>query len=250
MSDHVDILCVAAHPDDAELYCGGTLLATADRGGSFAICDLTAGERGSRGSRQTRGSETREANRQLGLDETRRLNLEIPDGSVRTTEENITRLVEAIRHFSPDILLIPSSEDRHPDHGNAHRLAHEAWFNAGLIAVETRRDGKAQQPARPRYLLTYDHVYESDPDIVVDITAQFERKLGALRAYGTQFTLPGSVEAESDLPQTLISGTDFFEYIVARMRRNGFRIGTTYGEGFHLVGSPVPFADLRSLSLL
>lgn len=250
MSDHVDILCVAAHPDDAELYCAGTLLATTDREGSFAICDVTAGERGTRGSRQTRAAETREANRRLGLSETRRVNLGVPDGSIRTSSENISRLVETIRHFSPDILLIPSPEDRHPDHGNTHRLAHEAWFNAGLTGVKTERYGEPQVPTRPRHLLTYDHLYENEPDIIVDISAQFERKIAALGAYGTQFTIPGSEsEGTGDEPQTLISGTDFFEYIVARMRRNGFRIGTSYGEGFHLVGSPVPMADLRSLAV-
>ena len=249
MNEKVDILCVAAHPDDAELYCSGTLMATAERGGSWAICDLTAGERGSRGSVEIRRDETIEANRRMGLPEHRRLNLGLPDGSIRLTEVSISRLVEAIRHFSPDILLIPSPADRHPDHGNAHRLGHEAWFNAGLVAVETSFQGEGQSPWRPRHLLTYDHVFESEPDIIVDISSTFQRKVEALAAYGTQFTLPGKERSEEAGRGTLISGTDFFEFIVARMRRNGFRIGAEYGEGFHLVGSPVPMNDLRALDI-
>lgn len=250
MSDRVDILCVAAHPDDAELYCSGTLLATMDRGGTFAICDVTAGERGSRGNRETRAEETAEANRRLRLVPQRRWCLEIPDGGISATPEHVSQLVVAIRHFMPAILLIPSPEDRHPDHGRTYQLAHEAWFNAGLRTIITDHDNASQTPHRPAHLLTYDHSWESAPDIIVDISDQFERKLEVLGSYGSQFHLPGRDREERPVePETFISGTSFMAYQIARMKRNGFQIGVEYGEAFHLVGSPVPFRDLRDLSI-
>ena len=247
MRDRVDILCIAAHPDDAELHCGGTLLATAAQGGTFAICDVTAGERGTRGSAETRRRETEEACRRMGLEGSRRVNLGIPDGSIRITEENITRLVTTIRHFAPDILMIPSAEDRHPDHGNTHRLAREAWFNAGLPAVTTTLDDIEQKPHRPGTLLYYDHAWEGEPDVIVDISPYFDRKLDALAAYGTQFHVPGRDDTGDSIegPATFISGPEFMTYMVARMRRYGFMIGTEYGEAFHHPTSPVPLNDIR-----
>lgn len=249
MNEKVDILCIAAHPDDAELHCGGTLLATAAQGGTFAICDLTAGERGTRGSAETRREETAEACRRLGLQSSRRVNVGMPDGSIRITEENIARLVTTIRHYAPSILLIPSAEDRHPDHGNAHRLAREAWFNAGLPAVRTTREETEQEPHRPPVLLYYDHAWEREPDVIVDISQQIDRKLDALAAYGTQFQVPGREPEQSDTegPATFISGPEFITYMIARMRRYGFMIGREYGEAFHHPTSPIPLKDIRTL---
>lgn len=250
MSATVDILCVAAHPDDAELHCGGSLLRTAALGGSFAICDLTEGERGTRGTRQTRSAETEEACRRMGLDRSRRVNLAIPDGGITATPEHLTRLVRTIRHFRPSILLIPSPDDRHPDHGAAHRLAREAWFNAGLRGVASETDGRPQEAFRPGTLLTYDHAWEREPDVVVDISDVFERKLDLLAAYGTQFSVPGRDRGDrmgSEEPETFISGENFMSYMIARMRRYGFQIGAEYGEAFHLPSGPVGLDDLRNL---
>lgn len=249
MSEKVDILCIAAHPDDAELHCGGTLLATAAHGGTFAICDLTAGERGSRGSAETRREETGEACRRLGLESSRRVNLGIADGAIRITEENITRLVTTIRQFAPSVLLVPSADDRHPDHGNAHRLAREAWFNAGLPAVRTTREGTEQESHRPQVLLYYDHAWESEPDVIVDVSQHIDRKLDALAAYGTQFQVPGRGREGNDFegPATFISGPEFMTYMIARMRRYGFMIGAEYGEAFHHPASPIPLKDIRTL---
>lgn len=242
----VDVLAVAAHPDDIELHIAGTLLRTADRGGSFAVCDLTRGERGTRGSATLRNNETERANRVLGIDESRRWNLEIPDGDVRVVPENVEKVVRAIRHFRPSILLFPSEQDRHPDHENAHRLVREAWFNAGLRAVLTEHEGKAQAPFRPERGYMFFHAWEGTPDFVVDISEQFQRKLEAIACYSTQFTLPGQHRTDdSGEPQTFISGEGFMEYIIARMRRWGFMVGTQYGEGFTTIGTPLKVQDLR-----
>ena len=246
-----DILAIAAHPDDIELYVSGSLMRTAEHGGSFAICDLTRGERGTRGSVETRNQETAAANKVLGIDASYRWNLAMPDGGIRISEESVLHLVQAIRYFRPRILLFPSASDRHPDHENAHRLAREAWFNAGLHAVETTYENQTQEPHRPDIQLTFCHVWEFEPDIIVDISNQFDRKLKAIAAYSSQFTFPGITATDNELdsqePETLISGTDFTQYLIARMRRWGFMIGTEYGEGFQKLGSPIKLNDLQDL---
>ena len=244
----VDILAVVAHPDDAELNIAGTLLRTADQGGSFAICDLTRGERGTRGSAALRAEEADNANAALDIDTDRRWNLEIPDGDIQITPENVNKLVRAVRHFRPSILIFPWTQDRHPDHENTHRLTREAYFNAGLTAVQTTGiDGNPQLPHRPKRLHTFFHTWETKPDFIVDISNQFERKLQAIAAYESQFTLPnrGPSQTSSQEPATFISGEDYMEAIIARMRHWGFMIGVKYGEAFRTVGSPLKVSDLR-----
>ena len=243
-SGPVDILCVAAHPDDAELYAGGTLIRTIDNGGSVAICDLTKGEMASRGTVETRRAETETACKILGVPfETHRVNLGLPDGRLTDSNEAIEKLVAVIRRFAPDILLVPSPEDRHPDHGAANRIGRRAWYLAGLVNFES--DHPDENPAhRPRLLLEFDHVRESEPDVVVDISAQYERKVRAIEAYGTQF---GTDTDDTESVATLIADPSFARGMTARMQRLGFQIGCAYGEGFSLVGSPVPLNDLRDL---
>jgi bacillithiol biosynthesis deacetylase BshB1 len=247
-----DILIIAAHPDDAELHVGGTIIRTIDQGGRVAICDLTRGERGSRGSAELRAAETALANESLGVDAADRVNLGIPDGDIRITPENLSRLIAVIRTVRPAILLIPSDEDRHPDHGNASALAREAWFNAGLRAVKSEWEGVQQEEFRPARLITFDHAWESEPEFIIDISEQFDRKLSALAAYGSQFRMPTDQESDaernkSNEPETFISTHDFMEYMIARMRRLGFQIGTRYGEGFRQIDSPIKVNDLRDL---
>lgn len=242
----IDILAIVAHPDDVELHIAGTLLRTADLGGSFAICDLTQGERGTRGSATLRSQETERANRALGIDSSLRWNLGIPDGDIRVVPENVNKVVRAIRYFRPSIILFPTPQDRHPDHQNAHRLVHEAWFNAGLRAVITEHEGEEQTPFRPERGYMFFHAWEGTPDFIIDVSDQFERKLEAIAAYSSQMTVPGrSVADNSGEPQTFISGEGFMEYIIARMRRWGFMIGAQYGEGFVTIGNPLKVRDLR-----
>ena len=240
-----DILAIAAHPDDIELNVAGTLLKSQDDGRSIAICDLTAGERGSRGSAAVRADESARANRILGVDATTRLNLGIPDGNIEVSKENIVKVVRVIRHFRPTVLIFPGERDRHPDHEHAHRLVSEAYFDAGLRHVETHYQGESQQPHRPERIYTFAQRYEREPDFIIDISAQFDRKLDAIAAYTSQFTVPGRErEVREGEPETFISSPEFMEYYIARMRQWGFLVGGKYGEGFNTVSGPVKVPGL------
>lgn len=236
----VDLLAIVAHPDDAELGVAGVLLKQADRGGSFAIVDLTRGERGTRGSAELRTEETRRANAILGIDEGRRWNLEIPDGGIADTDEHIARVVRAIRYFRPRTLLFPWREDRHPDHQDAHRLIHRSLFEAGLTARVTEHDGRRQEPFRPSRSYCFFHTYETTPMLVVDISEQLERKLEAIAAYGSQFTVPGRTSRfDTHQPHTFISGEGYVESLIARMRHWGFMAGVPFAEAFMTLNGPV-----------
>lgn len=240
-----DILAISAHPDDIELSVSGTLLKARDQGHSIALCDLTEGERGSRGTRQTRAEETLRANRTLGITEADRWNLGIPDGNIEINPENILKVVRVLRHFRPRVLLFSWERDRHLDHEQGHRLIRHACFDAGLVNVESTWEGEQQKPHRPDRMYCFFHTYERTPDFIVDISGQIDRKLEAIAAYGTQFTVPGHArEHEVAGPQTFISGQEFMESALARMRHWGFMIGAEYGEAFVTVSGPVKVNDL------
>ena len=240
-----DILAIAAHPDDLELNIAGTLIKSAESGRTVALCDLTRGERGTRGSAKLRAEETAQASRIMGVDDADRWNLGLPDGGIAVTDQSVLEVVTVLRHFRPKVLLFPWERDRHPDHERAHELVRRAYFDAGLRHVETRWNGEKQAPHRPERLYTFMQSYERTPDFIVDITAQFERKLDAIAAYSSQFTIPGRTPAtSSNEPETFISAPDFMEFAIARMRHWGFMIGTRYGEGFCTVSGPVKIDDL------
>jgi bacillithiol biosynthesis deacetylase BshB1 len=218
-----------------------------DAGQSIAVVDLTEGERGSRGSRELRRRETEAANTVLGVDESTRWNLSIPDGNVEVSKENVLKLIRAVRHFRPRILLFPWERDRHPDHEHTHRLVRETYFDAGLRHVETEFNGVAQAPYRPDRLYTFMQAYERTPDFIVDVSAQFERKLDAIAAYSSQFTVPGRAADKRDgEPETFISQSSFMDYYIARMKHWGFLIGAEYGEGFCTVSGPLRINDLMT----
>jgi bacillithiol biosynthesis deacetylase BshB1 len=241
----IDILAIAAHPDDIELNIAGTLLKARDAGRSFAICDLTGGERGSRGSLELRRMETRQANQILGITDDLRWNLAIPDGNIELSAANIEKVVIALRHFRPRVLLFPWERDRHPDHEHGHRLVRQAYFDAGLRNFSTEYNGQQQQPYRPDRLYTFMQAYEKTPEFIVDISAQFERKLDAMAAYASQFTVPGRISEEREgEPETFISALSFMEAYIGRMRHWGFMIGAEYGEGFCTVSGPLKVNDL------
>lgn len=240
-----DILAIAAHPDDLELNIAGTLIKSIDAGRTVALCDLTRGERGTRGSAELRAEETARATAILGVDPADRWNLGMPDGNIAVTDENVRTVVTAIRRFRPKVLLFPWEKDRHPDHEQAHLLIRRACFDAGLRHVETEWNGQAQQPYRPDRIYTFMQAYERTPDFIVDISAQLERKLDAIAAYSTQFTIPGRTpQSASNEPETFISAPDFMEFAIARMRHWGFMIGARYGEAFCTVSGPVKIGDL------
>lgn len=225
MTKTFDILAFAAHPDDVELSCAGTLMKHIEAGMSVGIVDLTQGEMGSRGTIETRYAEAADASKIMGVSE--RVNLKMADGFFEINEKNKRLIVEQIRRFRPKIVLVNAVSDRHPDHGRGSQLVSEACFLAGLRRVETSFDGQNQEAYRPEVVYHYIQDYHIQPDFVVDVTDFVDRKIEAIKAYKTQFYDPNSTE-----PQTPISGADFFEFITSRMREFGRTAGVKYAEGF------------------
>jgi len=221
----VDILAIAAHPDDVELGASGTLMKHIAQGKTAAIVDLTQGEMGSRGTIQTRYEEAAAASEILGVKH--RVNLMMEDGFFEMNESNKLKIIEQIRRFQPEIVLANAMSDRHPDHGRAGKLISDACFLSGLIKVETEWDGEQQTAHRPKAVYHYIQDYYIKPDFVVDVTEYFDRKMEAILAYKTQFFDPNSSE-----PETPISSKGFLDSVKARMLEYGRPIGVKYAEGF------------------
>ncbi len=180
----LDILAIAAHPDDAELACGGTLCRMAERGYRVGILDLTRGEMGTRGDPTTRLEEAGRAARILGAK--LRENLGLPDARLLLDEESKFAVAERIRAWQPHTVVLPYWEGRHPDHTTASRIGYEACFVAGLKQMPIR--GPAFRPFKILYATLYDA--GARPTFAVDITAQFERRKRAILAYRSQFRPP------------------------------------------------------------
>lgn len=221
----INVLAVAAHPDDVELGCAGTLLVQKNRGNTVGIIDLTEGELGTRGTAETRVAEAKAAAKALQLDI--RENLGLPDGFFENTRAYQLSVVRAIRKYRPDIVLTNAPEDRHPDHGRASQLVYDSCFLAGLIKIETELDGEPQTAWRPRQIFYFIQDRYLDPDFIVDISEVLEQKKAAIRCFKTQFLAP-----ETDEVQTYISTPAFFESVINRNAMWGKMISVPYGEGF------------------
>ncbi len=245
MSDPLDVLALAAHPDDAELCAGGTLCLLADQGYRTGVVDFTRGELGTRGTPEGRMEEAAAAAEILGL--SARENLGLPDGDIQNTKANQKALIRAVRRYRPQIVLTTAEKVRHPDHGAATQLAVDALFYAGLAKVETADDdGTAQEPWRPHHVLHYMQALDFEPTFVVDVSSVWERRMEALLAFRSQFYVPGDA-ASDDGPQTYISNPDFLHWVEARARVYGYRIGATYGEPFLYRHGPVGVTDLVAM---
>jgi bacillithiol biosynthesis deacetylase BshB1 len=217
----LDILVMAAHPDDAELSCSGTILKHIAAGKKVGIVDFTRGELGTRGTPEIRLQESADATKILGLHA--RENLGIRDGFFRNDEETQLKLIEVIRKYQPEVVLANALEDRHPDHGKGAQLAIDACFLSGLRQIKT-----GDLPAwRPTQLYHYIQDRYLEPDFVVDISAHWDQKESAIRAFKSQFFDPSSME-----PASYISSPDFLHFIQARAMEMGHKIGVKYGEGF------------------
>ena len=237
----LDVLAIGAHPDDVELTCGGTIIKLVNQGRKVGLIDLSEGELGTRGTREIRAEEAREAAGILGV--SFRDCLGIPDGSIQVTMENRLKLIRAIRSHKPDILLFPHWHERHPDHEHAHRLCREAWYYAGLAKIETQEDGRLQEPFRPRSYYHFMQWYEFQPSFVVDITGEYEQRMRAVRAFKSQFYNPESNERD-----TALSSPEFMEMLRTRFEYYGDRIGRKYGEPFYSVNM-VGVSDMYSLTI-
>lgn len=216
---NLDLLAIAAHPDDVELTCGGTLLKTAQAGYKTGILDLTAGEMGTLGTPETRAKEAALAAKILEVEY--RGTLGVPDSDVRASREHNLRLASAIRELRPRTVIIPYWEARHPDHYNAARLCYEGCFLAGLKQLPI--PGK---PFRPHKILYSTAFATVRPTFVVDITNQFAARHKAIRAFTSQFR--GTTRKRK-----VFLAIDRLEEEMNQIARHyGNMIGVRYGEPF------------------
>jgi N-acetylglucosamine malate deacetylase 1 len=218
----VDILAIAAHRDDVELTCAGTLLKAVDAGYRVAILDLTEGESGTRGSADLRNQEASRAAEILGLAERR--NAGLPDAHLHNPEDACRLLVSEIRHFAPRVVILPFAVGRHPDHRVASELGRDACYLAGLPRYEA--PGEPHRPHKILYALSY-REDPLKPTFVVDISTQFERKLAAIRCYASQFD--GAKAAGEIFP----TGQDLYSLVETQNAHYGSLIRTRYGEPFY-----------------
>jgi bacillithiol biosynthesis deacetylase BshB1 len=219
---NLDLLAIAAHPDDVELTCGGTLLKMGQRGYKTGILDLTAGEMGTRGTPETRAKEAAHAAKVLVVKW--RGTLGVPDSDVQPSRQHKLRLAAVIRQLRPKTVILPYWEARHPDHYHTSTLGYEACFLAGLKQLPIEGE-----PYRP-FKILYSTPYYADvrPTFVVDITAQYEQRRKAILAYGSQFR-PSKSEKKSRVRLAI----DRLEAEMNQLARHyGQMIGVDYGEPF------------------
>ena len=213
----LDILVFAAHPDDAELACSGTIARHIAQGKKVGIVDLTQGEMGTRGTPELRLQESNDSARILKL--TARENLGFKDIYFLDDHEHQLEMVKMIRKYQPEIVLANAITDRHPDHGKGASLASNSCFLSGLRKIETQLDGESQLPWRPKNLYHYIQNNYIQPDFIVDITAHWDTKVARIKAFESQFYNPESTE-----PASFISSPDFLPFIESRARELGHSI--------------------------
>jgi N-acetylglucosamine malate deacetylase 1 len=230
----LDLLALGAHPDDVELCCGGWLALASERGQRVGVVDLTRGELATNGTPDVRSEEAAAAAAALGL--ALRENLGLPDGGLTAEDpDQLAAVVAALRRHRPGLALAPWTEARHPDHAAAAHLANKAMFFAGLRRY--RPDLGA--PWRPARLLAYPERHDGRPDVVVDVSAVYERKLAAIACHRSQF---GAAPSGGERTATILSGSLGLEAFAVRDRYWGASIGVTHGEPY-LLGAPVPISD-------
>jgi len=220
-ASNVDILAIAAHRDDVEQTCGGTLLAMQARGWTTGILDLTRGESGTRGTADEREAEANEAARILKVSV--REALDLPDGNVQNTLENRLKIAAVLRRLRPRVVILPYWEGRHPDHYTTATLGYEACFVSGLAKVDT---GGCEDPHRP-FKILYASLYSAvRPIFAVDITPYMEDRFQSLMAYKSQYaTQPGGTGL-------FVPAEEIRERTFAMARYCGLLAGVRYAEPF------------------
>lgn len=215
----LDVLAIAAHPDDVEQTCGGTLIRMAEQGYRTGVLDLTAGDMGTRGTPEQRVAESEEAARHMLVKW--RGNMYMPDARLENNIGARMTLAVKIRELKPRVVILPYWEARHPDHYRCQELGFEACFLAGLKKLD-----EYTEPHRPQKIL-YSSLYaDVRPSFIVDISAQFERRMTALFAYASQYG------ATSDGDTLFPNEQEIRERLGAIARFYGNQIGVKYGEPF------------------
>jgi bacillithiol biosynthesis deacetylase BshB1 len=223
----LDLLAVGPHRDDVELLCGGTILNAVDRGRRVGILDLTRGETGTRGSAELREREAEAAARVLGV--AVRENLGLPDAGIENTLAARAALVEVLRRLRPAVVIAPSPQGRHPDHRVASELVRDACFLAGVVKFAPGLP--AHRPRKVIFCIAY-REDAPKPTFVVDVSDTFERKLEAVRCYGSQFD--GATQAGEVLP----TGEPLYDVVRHQAAHYGSLVRCRYGE---------PFATLETM---
>ena len=235
----LDVLAIGAHPDDAELGCGGTLALLARGGRKVGLLHLTRGERGTRGTEEERRAEAEQAAAALGAADL--AFLDCGDGSLRNSPAEEDALIALLRQWRPELVLGPTPHDRHPDHARAHQLVEAACFYSGLA----NRAPESGPPHRPAAVFSYMQHDLFAPSFIVDVTADWETKLASLRAYRSQLYQPD--QKEDGNPLTKISTPEFWHAVEGRARHFGLLAGATFGEPFW---SRLPLAVADSTAIL
>ncbi|MGA2080702.1 MAG: bacillithiol biosynthesis deacetylase BshB1 [Holophaga sp.] len=235
MRSPMDLLVIGAHPDDAEVHVGGILALAARNGLEAAILDLTEGDLGTRGTPETRRGEAMAAAAILGV---RRIILDLPDARFDTGEANRLKVMAQIRALCPQVVVLPAPEDRHPDHRRAFRLCRDAAYYSGL-----RNYPCPGEPWRPKALAWVGGETPGAPDLVVDVTPVWDRRMAAFDAFGSQFT------ADPSQPPTRISDPAFRRGVEGRAMHWGSLIQVPWAEALW-TGKPVPPALLALLARL
>jgi len=218
----VDILAFGAHPDDVECAAAGVLTKHIALGKTIAIVDITAGEMGTFGTPKTRKQESDEASKILGIQYREQLGL--PDGAIENNETSRLLVIQAIRKYQPEIVLANAIYDRHPDHANTAKLVADASFLSGLKKKATSINGHAQEPWRPKAVYHYIQDYFIDPDFVIDISTEMDKKIQAIKAFQSQFVKP-----KINKPNSILG---LLDQIKSTNSIYGRPINAKYAEGF------------------
>jgi bacillithiol biosynthesis deacetylase BshB1 len=213
------VLAIAAHRDDTEITCGGTIVKVVDLGYAVGVLDLTAGEAGTRGDAISRAEEAQCAAGIMGIQY--RHNLELPDAGLYLTQANALAIAQVVRNTTPELVILPYWKQRHPDHAMASDLGYRGCFLAGLAKMPL--SGPAY---RPRKIIYSSSFYDIEHSFAVDISDQFERKCRAVACYKTQF------EERPDVREVYPPARNIFDYMEVRARQYGYMIGTRYAECF------------------
>ncbi len=222
----LDIIAFGAHPDDVELFAGGTLAKMSALGHAVGIVDMTRGELGTRGTSTQRAKEAKEAARILGVKV--RENLALRDGHLEATPRARLKVIRVLRKYRPLVVLTHHWDDRHPDHVNTSQLVREAAHHSGLGKIRT-----GQRRFRPGALLYFKLPTHCFPSLVVDVSEYGEKRMSAIQSYRSQLFDPASRE-----PDTYLSQPDFLTHVHNVHAFYGTLIGTRMGEGFLVKGIP------------
>lgn len=235
----IDVLAFGPHPDDVEIFCGGVVITLADLGYRTGIVDLTRGELASQGTVDERKGEAAAAAKVMGT--ALRENLGLPDGFIDPSPDSphLPVVVETIRRHRPELLLVPWSEERHPDHVAASALLTRAVFMAGL----RKFDLQGAAPFAPRQVLHYEMRHRMPAGFIVDTSKAWERKAKAIACHASQVSRRAAATA------TLINSPEAIDAIEARDRYRGSQIGVSHGEALYAaqaIGLVDPLAHFRA----